>query len=271
MPRFAAKLKAVGSPPAVRKVEHDLIGGAFVPPPAARTWFKSVTVENISFAGARFHEFVSEGTQFIRCSFSKARFDAGWLAISQTSRFVDCSFEGADLRQIDPGLARFERCIFDRSRIEGWISTLAEFENCRFATTLKHCVFLGQPFGAGADAVLKWRSVNEFRGNDFSSAVLIDVAFKKGIDISAQKWPPGPEYLRLDRLPDRVRAARAVVSNWTDAKEREDALLILGILSSDGYEVQEELFARPDEISSSRGAVRLWEFLRHDSTAQGRR
>jgi hypothetical protein len=34
-------------------------------------------------------------------------------------------------------------------------------------------------------------SANEFRGNDFTDARLVDVGFRCGIDTTAQRWPDG--------------------------------------------------------------------------------
>lgn len=69
---------------------------------------------------------------------------------------------------------------------------------------------------------------NEFRGNDFSQTDLIDTAFKFGIDISAQRWPQGPEYIRLDRLAERFARARKEIEAWSSESDRRPGVGSLG-------------------------------------------
>jgi len=92
------------------------------------------------------------------------------------------------------------------------------------------------------------RATNEFRGNDFQAAELLSVTFKGGIDIRAQRWPAGPEYITLDRLQERIRRARPIVGRWAD-DERAEAELMLEIYSTGGYEEQDELFAHDGSLA----------------------
>ncbi len=92
------------------------------------------------------------------------------------------------------------------------------------------------------------RSRNEFRGNDFRSAEIIDCRFWFGVDIGAQSWPDDPIYLRLDRWPERVAAARSRVAVWPEGPEKEYAEDLLMSLGDYGMAEQEEAFLRRDDV-----------------------
>jgi uncharacterized protein YjbI with pentapeptide repeats len=154
--------------------------------------FEAVTVSDVSFAGMRFEEFfVRGGCVFSRCDFSRirSRYVSHLSPDALGALYHDCRFDHADLREFFPGTARFERCRFDHARLDGWRSDLAEFVDCRFAGTVRDVKFWGRPCGILAEGVE--RPVNEFRGNDFRQAALINCSFVMGIDLDAQRWPEG--------------------------------------------------------------------------------
>jgi hypothetical protein len=102
------------------------------------------------------------------------------------------------------------------------------------------------------------RRVNEFRGNDFSEADIDYVDLRDGIDVSAQRWPEGDGYYHLDRWPERLRAARAVVDRQPPSRRREDALALLSVLDS-----PEPEYILTPTIATSRVAARgAWELVR---------
>lgn len=265
--QFTVRVKGQGKPIPQLEVTKDLVGGRFAAPARGTSVsFRGVSVRDVDFGRATFSNLRSGGTLFERCDFSQVRFAAdyaSYLCVGPVSTFRDCSFERADLRHTDPGLSRFERCVFDGAKMHDWVSEAAEFVDCRFATKLTQSFFFGRPHGVWGDKLDPPRAINEFRGNDFSGATLIGVSFKFGIDIAAQRWPDDPAYIRLDRLPERIRLAREIVARWPDDAGREDALLVLRIYSTHGYEEQEELFARRDNLADNpKGLDRLWNLLR---------
>jgi hypothetical protein len=165
--------------------------------------------------------------------------------------------------------SRFERCTFTNVRIRGWEGFTAEFVDCVFSGELRDCWFTGstQP------AVDRWTSVsrtrNEFRGNDFRDAKLINCTFDFGIDIAAQRWPTDPDYVVLDRFHERVRFARSVIARWPDDTSRETALKILAIMCGRGMTDQDSAFLRPKDWLRTLPAVRaeLFRLLEADPTA----
>ncbi|MET7419930.1 hypothetical protein [Dactylosporangium sp. NPDC005555] len=82
-----------------------------------------------------------------------------------------------------------------------------------------HTVFCGAP-GDGWTGP-PGRDSNEWRGNDFSDAELVDVDFRD-IDLGAQRWPTdADEYALIDRVDERTAEATAAIrdapaGSWPD-------------------------------------------------------
>ena len=74
---------------------------------------------------------------------------------------------------------------------------------------------------------------NDFLGNDFSQADLVDTDFREGIDLSQQRLPSGPDFLVLDHWPDRVERARPVIETWEPESVRQEAIKVLDIYWND--------------------------------------
>jgi hypothetical protein len=250
---YVAQIVGEGVAPPKRRITGRLANQRFAPSADEVIHFDGAEVEEVDFSGGRFYLFAVGGSTFRRCDFAKARFKVkATFSYDRPNLFIDCSFDGADLRNfIDHGANRYERCSFRDARIKGWYSWCSEFVDCTFVGTIERCAFDGRPNARFCPEVA--RSVNDFRGNDFREAVLVDTQFGKGIDISAQLWPSGPEYRRFDRWMERIAEARRAVLAWPASGDRDRALYILKIYSSGGYEDQPEVFlprdafTRPDE------------------------
>lgn len=189
-----------------------------------------VTVRDADFSRAAFERFAPNGCTFERCDFRGELFDERLqtlFASRRQSTFRECRFDGADLRFVRPGQARFERCSFARSNIDGWVSASAEFLECRFAGTFRNVTFHGKPWGHAAERIDPVRAVNTFKGNDFTEAELVGVLFVNGIDVTDQRWPAADTYVVLDRIHQRATRARAQILDWKDHEERNEALAML--------------------------------------------
>lgn len=138
------------------------------------------------------------------------------------SVFRACRFDGADLRRASPGQSRFEACTFEGSLIDEWSVATAEFIDCRFTGRIAGVTFHGKPWGRGATSLDPARTVNEFRGNDFTGADLRECAFIRGIALDQQRWPEGDTYVRLDRFHQRLARARpsSPGATWRRAARR---------------------------------------------------
>jgi uncharacterized protein YjbI with pentapeptide repeats len=150
--------------------------------------FDRARLVSMDFSGKRFTDFNVHAGQFEKCDFSNTVFEqlstgltctrgpwdrAGW----PQSVFRDCVFRRTRFAPLTFfGNVRFERCIFDRSRLRDQTSTFAaEFVDCVFLGRLRNLNFWGRP--TDHQAALG-RDRNDFTGNDFTSAELDDVAFR---------------------------------------------------------------------------------------------
>lgn len=99
-------------------------------------------LEAADFRGRRLESFAAEGVRFEGCRFDDAviesvSFGAGRLM----SEYVGCSFDGARLRMVPGGYARFVDCSFEKTRLEHWFCFAVEMVGCRFSGRLQKVVF----------------------------------------------------------------------------------------------------------------------------------
>jgi uncharacterized protein YjbI with pentapeptide repeats len=190
----------------------------------------------------------------------------GPFGLYPQSLFRECTFRDAAFRGTggDPGLARFERCSFDGATIEEWFTHCAEFVECTFAgARIVGSNFFGTPFECYGWLELRHRRKrNEFYGNDFSEAELIDTSFVDGIDLDAQRLPSGPEYLRINDAKSRIEHARARIASWDDATAQQRAVSVLNVLEEFSKGDQRDLFVRKDTYEMAPDLQeQLWELL----------
>jgi hypothetical protein len=252
--------RGTGPVPQLR-VEGVREGGRFDAPGGTAVKFANVRFANVDFGGGRFWSFEAPGSTFTACDFRKARLDAGHMGGDDQTVYRQCRFEGARLGKTDAWFARFEQCIFDRAHLDTWKAFNAEFVECHFAGRIEDVAFAGKPDPKHVKWVRPPRSINEFIGNDFRQTELIDVTFFRGIDLNAQLLPDGDQYIRLDRLGERIRKVRADVARWSDDRSRQEALSMLRHYESISRE-QDELFARRDDMPISKEIRdRIWDML----------
>jgi hypothetical protein len=228
--------------------------------------FDGVTIRDADFRRATFDAFAPEGCAFEHCDFRGQTLDRRFQPLFSSRRrsvFRDCRFDEADLRAVRPGQARFERCRFDGANIDGWESFTAEFIDCTFSGRIANVRIYGRPWGAGADNLNPMRKVNEFRGNDFRKADLVSVTFVHGIDVAAQRWPQGPEYVVLDKIHQRIAKARVTVLDWREHPAREEALEMLQSAAQLYSNQMTVIGRRVEERWSAPAAVqeRVWDTL----------
>jgi hypothetical protein len=245
-------------------VTTDLHGQRFEPPPHTVVEFRGIQAAEVNFSGARFWWYLAGSSTFTSCDFSRVRIEAGNLGNDAATIYRRCRFDGADLRNANPLFARFEECSFDGADFRGFRSFYAEFLACHFAGKVVSAKFFGQPEGLTEPPRDLKRQTNEFRGNDFREAELIDTSFMHGIDIEAQQWPQGDAFVRLDRIHERIQNARTAVSTWRDDKARREALVMLQIYGQD-TEHQDGLFARRDDVTITPATRdQVWDLLQRD-------
>jgi len=199
------------------------------------------------FSGRQLEQFVAVEARFERCRFDGIQIrDACFGEGRRTSHYVECSFDGGRITGRPRGNARFERCSFRDIDIREWFCFSVEMIDCVFTGKLHKVVFNGSVPDFVRQRIRRDR--NEFHGNDFYGAKLIDVAFRAGIDLTLQRLPIGPEYLYLPDARSAIASARRQLIEWTEPDRRSDALALLRGLESETEGGQEQLFLRPADF-----------------------
>jgi uncharacterized protein YjbI with pentapeptide repeats len=245
------------------RVTGELREVRYEPPRGVPVHFDRATLVDVDLTNTRFDSFAATASVFERCNFRSMVVErGGGLGLGRLQTvYRDCTFERADPRHVMPGNARFERCAFQDLR--GWRCFTAEFVECTFTGRLDDVKFFGRPLDdSGRHERLKPpRTVNEVAGNDFSRARVTDVDFRYGVDLSRQKLPAGPEYVRLSRLQERVARAQATVEREWTGPEQEETLVMLSYFRD---RWQQELFDRRDvDLASREVRERVWDLLEH--------
>jgi hypothetical protein len=225
------------------------------------------TITAVDFRSAQFDKFTLGGCLFDRCDFRGLKLDrrlAPLFAALPRSVFRDCRFDGAELRRAQLGQSRFERCTFDDARLEDSDIAGAEFIGCRFAGPMERVTFYGAPSSLHAKRMDPPRRRNEFRGNDFRDADLLDVSFVAGIDMDRQRFPDDELHVRVDGFQRGLSKARSEVKDWYE-RERAPALEMLATLAA-RWRDQDVVVARrwtPRIKAPDRVQARVWELLEH--------
>jgi hypothetical protein len=200
------------------------------------------------FTGLRLKQFTATQSSLRRCRFDASRIDqACFGGGAKPSEYTDCSFDGARIRAIAPGIARFVRCSFRDCLIQDFFGVTVEFIDCVFSGRIEKAVFHGSV--PEEDRAQVGRTTNEFSGNDFREAELVDVAFRGGIDLTKQRLPEGAGYLYLADAADALDHVRQQVVGWRDLELRRKALAILTGLEFDVQGGQVQLFISLNSVS----------------------
>lgn len=238
MSNFEVKARVVRVERMPEPFSGRLSGVRFEPPPEGVN-FDGAVFEDVDFSDIRVDRYYVRASTFERCDFSRSVLKVGSFSVPPPSVYRGCRFDRADLRQCNPGLARFEQCSFEGAKIDGWESWNAEFVDCRFAGRLRKVIFSA---GMGGDPEIYERAPEHlkrfhkprseplaFRGNDFRNADLDEVEFRGGIDLDAQLLPDDPAYIRLDIRPETLARVEAY-ANTLPGEERTQAQSLLGWL-----------------------------------------
>jgi uncharacterized protein YjbI with pentapeptide repeats len=152
------------------------------------------------------------------------------------STYTDCIFEDCDFVFGAVGNARFSRCRFNRCRLSHIFGTRLEMLDCSFPETrIEQAVFHGASLASVPGEVKRER--NEFSGNDFSAADLVDVSFRGGIDLTKQALPTGRDYIFVADMGRASIVAQEISElnpGSSDAKRAQLIQRMLEFLSSSG-------------------------------------
>ena len=248
--RFEARAVGWAPPPPQRRITGAFHGARFETDGQEHVSFRDADVEDVDFSGNSFWGFWADESRFRACDFRNVGFEhVPRFGNNLGSVYTDCSFDGARLDlDGDLGRVRFERCTFDGAEVRRWFSFVGEFVDCRCRVHVpRHGTVVGP---ALLDRLFR-RPLrkNEFRGNDFRPADLSWTTFTRGINIAAQLWPEGEEYLRVDRWPERLARVRSELRARPASQQRE--LLRALELYGESWEGQQEVFARRSDEPGS--------------------
>jgi len=225
---------------------HARVVGRINIPKDSRIVLDHVRLCGEDYCGRKLMQFCTIGCHLEGCRFDKARIDCAQLGAGrEMSEFIDCIFDGAHMN-MGGGFSRFVRCSFRDVDLRGWRSRV-ELIDCTFSGRLRQAIFSGTVLEK--DQALLGRERNEFHGNDFSAMDLIEVEFRKGIDLTQQRLPSGPQYLYLPDAAASLARTRSELVNWEGSPDaRRVALRIVDNWLEE--EVikggQRQLFLRPE-------------------------
>jgi uncharacterized protein YjbI with pentapeptide repeats len=249
MPRLEARVVGHSSPFAQLEFTGQLGAQRIEVPRRTTLTFRSVDARALDVSNQAIDNYGAYGSRFEDCDFSRTVFGGGVFGHLPQVTYLRCRFDDADLRKASPLWARFEACQFTNSRLDEWNATDAEFVDCSFTGRLLRVKFSARPWRAPGARKKPPRTSNAFSGNDFSDAELIDCSFSGGLRLSANQWPSGPGYLFITQAQQRLRSVRSQVETWPETPARKRALIWLDVHSKWGYDEQEELILRRDEIA----------------------
>lgn len=220
------------------------------------------------FSGRHLLSFSSVGSRFESCRFDNTIIeDAQFGGGRDASEYVDCIFDGLRTNSKIGGFERFVRCSFRDCELREWFCFATEMVDCTFSGRIgavfngtipdsEYLVCHPSVLMRLRGRFLRWtlpktdrsiakRKFNEFHGNDFSAADLVDCAFRTGIDLTQQRLPIGPDYAYLPDAANAFPVAQARVGGWDDASRRSEALSMLKTLEFELSGGQQQLFLSP--------------------------
>lgn len=198
------------------KVQTKVIGSDGVDP-SERVFLEHVKLANADYSALDLTYFGTVGCRFENCKFDKLCVDdTAFGSGRELTEFVGCSFDNSIFTR-GGGFTRFIGCCFQSTVLRKWTCFKAEFIDCTFTGRLQTCIFNGTV--PEEDRSWVGRQRNQFRGNDFSGAELIDVAFRTGIDLSQQHLPTGPDYLYIPDAEAAINRAQLGLADWKAGTE----------------------------------------------------
>lgn len=213
-----------------------------------------LTLRNVDFSRWPAKRWDVVGSTLERCTFERLRADDFCFGAGMgMSEYVDCSFDGSRIRTTVPGRARFVRCSFRNVNLTKWeYCGELEFIDCVFTGTLRDIVFVGEIL-LESDKRELGRERNKFAGNDFSGAKLVDVAFRRGIDLGRQRLPDGRGYLLLEDAEPVLLHALERLRVLPESEEKEEVRIDLQVSLDDVKDGQQQILISPDSFTSKSG------------------
>jgi len=213
--------------------------------------FEGAQCLRVDFSGEVSDNYIASGSTFSDCKFSTCRWGGGALGDVPPVTYLGCDFSRADLRSVGPRFARFQRCKFVEARIDNWDAMCAEFVDCEFVGRIRGAKFSGRPRGFSSTKIESLRQTNEFRGNDFTRAELVDCSIFGGIDLDANLWPTSPDYVIIRSRQTRIESAKRRLDELPSDSERAQAAAVFEVYSRGAFALQPDLLVRRSELAAA--------------------
>ncbi|MDR2957783.1 MAG: hypothetical protein LBU61_06370, partial [Coriobacteriales bacterium] len=203
------------------------------------------TVVGRDYSGVKISQFESHGSTFLGCKFGSMKVDYAIFASGKVkSVYRDCTFDGIRIKRVMGGLVRFENCSFRDVLITGWSLQECDLVDCVFTGKMKAGRYGGSFWGAPP---VYWQQfhgkrVNEVKGNDFSRCSIIDMDFRRGVDLRLQKLPQGADYLYVEDGKRAIKRALAALETWESEELRQEAQVHLDLLNVKIQDGQKQIF-----------------------------
>jgi hypothetical protein len=184
-------------------------------------------VSRVDFSRRRFTRIViGDGSTLTECNFRDVYIDNGVLGAGrQVSVYNHCRFDKSTFKSVNPGRSKFISCTFDNGRIEDMQFLDAELVDCTFRETLlKDVIFDADTWGQ-----VPGQEAYRYCGNDFTCAVLENVSFRGGIDLSQQRFPCGSDSFVVSEAAEKIAMILDIVSRWPE-KFSVEAEVLLNVL-----------------------------------------
>jgi hypothetical protein len=199
-----------------------------------------------SFSGARWASFSAVSSHFYRCDFSGATIgNACWGSGSTKSTYIECLFDGATLRSVTPGVARFERCSFLDVLIKEFYAFDIDMIDCTFSGELRKGFLNGQ---STVSRPFRPAKPNIIRGNSFREARLLDFCFRTGVDLSLQELPRGEDYVLIENTGQALAKVRSRASALSSSAVEKDLQALASLLEFDIAGGQKQQLYRPSSL-----------------------
>jgi hypothetical protein len=249
--RHLARVTGVQAPWPEHRITGRHRGERLTVPTSARIVVESARLEDVDLSGQRLDNYLARGSSFDRCDFTATVWGGGVLGDVPQVEYRDCDFSRADLKQTGPRFARFVGCRFAGADLDGWNAMCAEFVDCTFTGRLTGVRFSGVPWGIARDKALKLRKRNEFTGNDFTVAELVDCMVAGGIDLDANRWPADHLVVRdAQRRIEKARSALPADERTLSPGGMSPEAALLATYSIGAFALQRDLLLHPTAVGA---------------------
>jgi uncharacterized protein YjbI with pentapeptide repeats len=198
-------------------------------------WDKCI-FENVYFEGSNLKQSTFTSSKFINCVFKKTNISVSYLASSwglDSGHFIDCQFIESNLSESVLHFPVIENCIFASSNLHATEFDGSRFKDCTFGGLVDSPFFRGYSrytenfLGKYLGGYNKKKHCNKMINVDFSQAVMRDVVFSDGIDLTKTKFPQGEEYIFIKDIASTFKRVRKIIDTSWEGEDKRVGLFLI--------------------------------------------